>query len=52
MIVSKQRIINEYKRIYEDYPNDVRRFAAIAKQLGIEVDQVVTTIHQIETEQV
>lgn len=52
MIVSKQRIINEYKRIYEHHKNDAHRFAAVAKQLGIEVDQVVTTIHQIETEQI
>lgn len=49
-IVSKQRIIEEYKRIYDDHQNDARRFAAVSKQLGIEVDQVVTTIHQIETE--
>lgn len=53
MIVSKQRIINEYNKIYSDHQSDARRFAAVAKQLGIEVDQVVKTIHkQTETEHV
>lgn len=51
-IVSKNRILSEYKRIYDDHKNDARRFAEVAKQLGIEVEQVVKTIHQSETEHI
>lgn len=48
MIVSKTRIINEYERIYSQHKNDAIRFTEVAKALGIEVKQVVETVHSAQ----
>jgi len=50
MIVSKQRILDEYQLIFHEYPNDVKRIAAISEALGVHTDEVVQVIYQIEVE--
>lgn len=50
MIVPKQKIIEEYNRIYNKYPNNDNRVAAVSVELGVHTDDVVETIKEIEVE--
>lgn len=47
-IVDRKAIIAKYKSLYDMYPNDAKRIAAISKQLGIDADSVTETLLHIE----
>lgn len=49
-IVSKTRILGEYERIFNQHKNDAIRFAEVAKKFGIEVNQVVETVHEAQNQ--